>query len=169
VLLDYHRAVMTVDSRNLLRAALLFCFLTSATSGAEPPRYASIRRDSANLREGPSYDHRILWIYRHKDTPVKIIASFDAWRRVKDVDGTTGWMHHTQLSDKRTVVFIGFTKSPLRGDDGPNAKIVAYAQPGVVARLRACKLQACEVEASGTDGWVDKRNIWGVDAGEVFQ
>ena len=160
---------MIVDSKNLLRAALLLCFFTSSAIGAEPPRYASVRRDSAFLREGPSYDHRILWIYRHKDYPVKIIASFDAWRQVKDVDGTTGWMHHTQLSDKRTVVFIGYTKSALRGDDSPNAKIVAYAQPGVVARLRACKPQTCEVEAGGTDGWVDKRNIWGVESSEVFQ
>ncbi len=129
----------------------------------------SVRRDEANLREGPSYTHRILWIYQHKDYPLQIVASFDAWRRVKDVDGTVGWMHMTQLSDRRTVLFIGFTKSPLRNGTGPKAKILAYAQPGVVARLKACKPQVCEVEAAGADGWVDKRNIWGVDVGEVFQ
>jgi len=162
---------MTIDSRTAARAAALICVLATAIAAAppQPERYASISRDQANLREGPSYDHRILWIYKHKNYPVKIIASFDAWRRVKDVDGTVGWMHHTQLSDRRTVVFIGFTKSPLREDSGPAAKIVAYAQPGVVAHLKACKLQACEVEASGADGWADKRNIWGVDPGEVFQ
>ena len=161
---------MPIDSRRRL-IAVLFCALAGIAAAAppQPERYASISRDAANLREGPSYDHRILWIYKHKNYPVKIIASFDAWRRVKDVEGTVGWMHHTQLSDRRTVVFIGFTKSPLREDGGPNAKIVAYAQPGVVARLKACKLAACEVEASSADGWADKRNIWGVDPGEVFQ
>ena len=93
----------------------------------------------------------------------------DAWRKVKDVDGTVGWMHHTQLTDKRTVLFVGFTKSDLHATDDPTSKVVAHAQPGVVARLKACKPQVCEVEASGTDGWVDKRNIWGVGVGEVFQ
>ncbi len=162
---------MTIDSR-FWRSTVLFCLLGASAFAAEPavePHYASIHRDHANLREGPSYDHRILWVYQHRDYPVRIVASFDAWRQVKDVDGTTGWMHHTQLSDRRTVVFIGFTKSPLRQSDDPKAKIVAYAQPGVVAKLKACKPQACEVEASGTDGWADKRNIWGVDPGEVFQ
>ncbi len=161
---------MTIDSR--IRHFLLALVCLSTTAAAAPPqpaRYASVSRDAANLREGPSYDHRILWIYRHKNYPVKIIASFDAWRRVKDADGTIGWMHHTQLSDRRTVVFVGFTKSALREAGSPAAKIVAYAQPGVVARLKACKLAACEVEASGADGWTDKRNIWGVDPGEVFQ
>jgi SH3-like domain-containing protein len=160
---------MTSDSRISLFLLAFAYVSTAAAAPAEAPHYASIHRDHANLREGPSYDHRILWIYQHRDYPVKIVASFDAWRQVRDVDGTTGWMHHTQLSDRRTVVFIGFTKSPLRQSDDPASKIVAYAQPGVVARLKACKLQVCEVEASGTDGWADKRNIWGVDPGEVFQ
>jgi len=167
-------ASMMFDSRHVLRAASLV-FAVCASFAAAPetievqPHYASIRREQAFLREGPSYAHRILWIYKRKDYPVMILASFDAWRRVKDVDGTVGWMHRTQLSDKRSVLFIGFTKSALRAGDDPKSKIVAYAAPGVVAWLKACEPQFCEVEASGTDGWVDKRNIWGVDAGEVFQ
>ncbi len=162
--------MMFVDSR-LIRAVLLCAALSPQARAADAPfapHYASLRRDQANLREGPSYAHRILWIYQHKDYPVKIVGGFDAWRRVRDVDGTTGWMHHTQLSDRRTVLFIGFTRSPLREGDDPKSKIVAFAQPGVVARLKACKPSACEVDASGADGWVDKRNIWGVDAGEIF-
>jgi SH3-like domain-containing protein len=160
---------MRPDSR-----ALLFCLLVAAPALAADapafvPHYVSVRGATANLREGPSYDHKILWLYQHKDYPLKEIATYDAWRKVKDVDGTVGWMHHTQLTDKRTVLFVGFTKSDLHATDDPTSKVVAHAQPGVVARLKACKPQVCEVEASGTDGWVDKRNIWGVDVGEVFQ
>ncbi len=165
-------AAMISDSPRILRAAAILAALVLLSAETPPPNvphYASIRRGEANLREGPSYSHRILWIYQHKDYPVKIIASYDAWRRVKDSDGTIGWMHRTQLSDRRTVLFIGFTKSPLRRAGDPKAAIVAYAQPGVVARLKACEPQFCEVEAAGVDGWVDKRNIWGVETGEVFQ
>ncbi|MEJ0042124.1 MAG: SH3 domain-containing protein [Rhizomicrobium sp.] len=162
------------DSRFLLPAAALLCALcVSAAAAPEAiavqPHFASIRRDQAFLRQGPSYAHRILWIYKRKDYPVKILASFDAWRRVKDVDGAVGWMHRTQLSDRRSVLFVGFTKSALRADSDPKSKIVAYAAPGVVAWLKACELSACEVQASGTEGWVDKRNIWGVESSEVFQ
>lgn len=161
---------MIHDSRFL--ALTLACLLAAAPALAADtttPHYASLRRDEAFLREGPSYAHKILWIYKRKDYPVSIVASYDAWRKVKDVNGTVGWMHRTQLSDKRSVVFIGFTKSPLRSDADLHAKVIAYAQPGVVAWLKACQLQLCEVDAAGTDGWVDKRNLWGVDPVEVFQ
>lgn len=155
----------TMMRRTLLGLLLV---LSPFPVAADVVHYASIRRDEAYLREGPSYAHKVLWIYRRKDYPVKIIESFDAWRRVKDADGTTGWMHHTQLSDARTIVFIGFTKSMLHADFQPSSKVVAYVEPGVVAKLKACKPAACEVETSGVDGWVDKKNIWGVDLGEVF-
>jgi SH3-like domain-containing protein len=149
-------------------ALVLLSLALGAPAAADPARYASIRRDEAFLREGPSYAHKVLWVYRRKNFPVMIIGSFDAWRRVKDVDGTVGWMHHTQLSDARTVVFIGFTKSLLREDAKPSASIIAYVQPGVVAKLKACKPAVCEVETSGVEGWVNKKNIWGVELGEVF-
>jgi SH3-like domain-containing protein len=157
--------------RTIRGAAVLLIFLGAAPAAAGDalPHYMSLRRDEANLREGPSYAHRILWIYKHKEYPLRVLARFDAWLRVKDVDGTIGWMHRTQLSERRTVVFIGFTKSPLRNGAASGAKILAFAEPGVVARLKACKLRFCEIDAQGTDGWVDKRNIWGVDAGEVIQ
>jgi len=164
---------MSSDSCFVLGAvALLATLVVPAVAADVPaftPHYVSVRGGTANLREGPSYDHKILWVYQHKDYPLKVIATFDAWRKVKDVEGTVGWMHQTQLTDKRTVLFVGFTKSDLRETDDPKSRVVARAQPGVVARLKACKPQACEVEASGTDGWVDRRNIWGVDVGEVFQ
>jgi SH3-like domain-containing protein len=153
--------------RLYLQLALLSLAL-AAPASADPVRYASIRRDEAFLREGPSYAHKVLWVYRRKNFPVMIIGSFDAWRRVKDVDGTVGWMHHTQLSDVRTIVFIGFIKSLVREDSQPSSRIVAYAEPGVVAKLKACKLAVCEVETSGVEGWVNKKNIWGVELGEVF-
>jgi SH3-like domain-containing protein len=37
-----------------------------------------------------------------------------------------------------------------------------------VAKLKACKLAECEVETSGVEGWVSKKNIWGVAFSEVF-
>jgi SH3-like domain-containing protein len=156
------------NAGRLSLALALLSFAAAAPAAADPARFASIRRDEAFLREGPSYAHKVLWIYRRKNFPVMIIGSFDAWRRVKDVDGTVGWMHHTQLSDARTVVFIGFTKSLLREDAKPSSSIVAYAVPGVVAKLKACKPAVCEVETSGVEGWVSKKNIWGVELGEVF-
>jgi SH3-like domain-containing protein len=156
----------TVSLARLVPALVLSALM--APAAADPSHYASIRRDQAFLREGPSYAHRVLWVYHRKNFPLKILETFDAWRRVKDVDGTVGWMHHTQVSDARTIVFIGFTQTPLHAKADPHSKPVAFAQPGVVAKLKACEPRLCEVETFGVEGWVDKKNIWGVDLGEVF-
>jgi SH3-like domain-containing protein len=151
-----------------LFSSIILLFL-AIPAAADPPHYASIRRDQAFLREGPSYEHKVLWVYQRKDYPLRVLESYDAWRRVKDVDGTVGWMHHTQLSEVRTALFVGSSKSVIHAGSSPSSKIVAFVQPGVVAKLKACKPDVCEVETSGVDGWVDRKTIWGVDAGEVFQ
>jgi SH3-like domain-containing protein len=138
--------------------------------GAAPaPQFASISRDKAFLREGPSYQHRILWVYHRKDWPVEIVQTFDVWRKVRDKDGTTGWMHSSMVSDRRTVVVTSQSPAKIMDGVGERAKLVAKAQPGVVARLEACKPDACEVNADGTEGWIDKKDIWGVGASEVFK
>ena len=137
--------------------------------GASPPPspYASLSRDKAFVREGPSYQHRILWVYRRKELPVLIIQTYDVWRKIRDSDGTTGWVHSSMLSDRRTVVVT--SHAPAKITDKPDGKVVALAQPGVVARLEACEAETCEVSANGTEGWIKKQDVWGVDAGEVFK
>jgi len=161
---------MKSDSR-FLRVALAVVLLAICAAAADEPfspHYASIRRTETNLREGPSYDHRILWIYKRKDYPVWIISAYGEWRHVRDSDGSTGWMHHTQLSDRRTVLFVSHARSALRDAPDGAGKIVAYAAPGVVAVVKACELSACDVDVSGIDGWADKRDLWGVEPGEIF-
>jgi SH3-like domain-containing protein len=158
-------ATMKILPLSLLASVLFFSALC-ISAAAEPSHFASIRRDEAFLREGPSYEHKVLWVYRRHAYPLKVIGTFDAWRHVKDSDGTAGWMHHTQLSDARTVLFTA--RSAMRAGSARTSKTVAFVQPGVVAKLKACKPDLCEVEASGVDGWVEKKNIWGVDASESF-
>jgi SH3-like domain-containing protein len=148
---------------------LLATFVAGAHAAGPAPHYASLRTDKAYLREGPTYAHRILWIYRRKGYPVRVIAAFDIWRRVEDADGTLGWMNASMLTDRRTVLVMGKSRVPLGAAAGARARIVAWAEPGVVAALKACEVSQCKISAGGTDGWIDKKNIWGVDAGETLQ
>ncbi|MGL4278966.1 MAG: SH3 domain-containing protein, partial [Albidovulum sp.] len=48
------------------------------------PRYVSLKAAEANARRGPSLDHRIDWVFRHRDMPLKVTAEFENWRRVED-------------------------------------------------------------------------------------
>jgi SH3-like domain-containing protein len=140
-----------------------------SAASATAQQFASLRSDKVYLREGPTYQHRVLWVYQRKGWPVAIIDSYEGWRHVRDKDGTTGWVSAAMLSTARTVVITAATKAPIAANPGFGAKVLALAEPGVVAGLKACKPRFCEVSAGDIDGWIDKNKIWGVGAGEVFQ
>src|SRR5579864_2624572 len=113
-----------------LSALLLVGFVTAAGAAPEAPEaaftphYVSQRIDKAYMREGPSFDHKVMWVYQHKGYPLLVTASFDVWRRVLDVDGTTGWMSAQMLSDKRTVLVIGDGRVVLHASADPASKMV---------------------------------------------
>lgn len=145
--------------------------LALASLGAAPlPPFGSLASSKVYLREGPSYQHRVLWIYRRKGLPVKILTKYDIWYRVQDSEGTVGWISNVMISTaRRTVVVTSKRAAPIRDGSDVNAPPIAYAQHGVVAKLEACKAQVCEVSVDGTDGWIRKQDIWGVGVGEVFK
>jgi len=66
------------------------------------------------------------------------------------------------------VLIVGKGRADIRDSPYAAASVIAKADPGVVARLKACKPQFCEISASGLKGWMDRTRIWGVDAGEVI-
>ncbi len=159
----------------MTRLIALFVFLFCSGAWAAPPappggkvlRYVSQRAEKAYMREGPTYAHRVLWQYRHRGYPFAVIAEFDVWRRVRAADGTTGWMSHAMLSDRRSVLVTGKGRVNLyeKADGG---SVVALADPGAIAYLRACTREACQVRSEDIDGWISKSRIWGVEANEVF-
>jgi len=152
--------------------AIFFAFLAAmpalSVSPAAASHFVSLKSDKVYLREGPTYQHRILFIYRRKDYPLDVVAAYENWRRVRDVDGTVGWISTTMLSDARTVLIVGKAPAPVSATVFAGSAILAKAEPGVVAKLKACQPSRCKIAAGGVTGWVDKNRLWGVDAGEVF-
>src|SRR3954466_6709373 len=151
-----------------LAAILLIFSIAQAEAGqAKILRYVSQRPEQAYLREGPSYAHKVLWVYRHRGYPYAVLAQFDVWRRVRTPDGTLGWMAASMLTDQRTVLVTGKGRVQLFAKP-EGGKVAALADPGAVARLVACTLDACHISGEGVDGWISKSRIWGVEKSEVF-
>src|SRR3954465_10924691 len=121
--------------RVIIGFASILLILASAGAEAAPDkvlRYVSQRPDKAYLREGPSFGHKVLWVYRHRGYPFAVTAEFDVWRRVVTADGTVGWMSANMLTDQRTVLITGKGQVKLTaGSEG--GKAVALADPGAVA------------------------------------
>ena len=162
------------DKMAMIRLAAILLILSIPQAEAAPApvapkilRYVSQRPEKAYLREGPSYAHKVLWIYRHRGYPFAVIAEFDVWRRVQAPDGTLGWMASSMLSDQRTVLITGKGRVKLTADaDG--GKVVALADPGAIAYLRSCMRDTCRIHGEKVDGWIPKSRVWGVGADEVF-
>jgi len=159
-----HRAIAV-----LLGLLLTAPAMAQSRHGPQPlPHYASQRPAKAFMREGPSYNHKVIWEYRHRGYPFLVTARFDVWRRVRAMDGTVGWMNAHMLTDARTVLVTGKGRVQIHESGDPKSKVIGLADPNAILGLKACEAAACRVYADGVDGWVSKGRIWGVNANEVF-
>ncbi|WP_173985410.1 SH3 domain-containing protein [Magnetospirillum sp. SS-4] len=153
----------------LLTAALSVAG-AAETSGLPLPRFVSLRSDEVNLRAGPGQRYPIDWIYARKDLPVEVVAEFEAWRKIRDWQGTEGWVHQSMLSGRRMMVVIGGQRQ-LRGSDSDSADTLAVVEPGVLGRLLQCPRNRdyCRVDVGQTQGWLRRDEIWGVYRGEWLE
>lgn len=135
-------------------------------SGLKVPRFVSLKSGEVNLREGPSTDHAVSWVYVKRGLPVEVTAEFDNWRRIRDADGVSGWVHKSMLDGRRTVLILGGEPLALRRSAEASAAVAAYLAPGVIAALKSCDAARCEVEAGPYDGYVPRDRLWGVYPGE---
>lgn len=145
----------------LLLLGLSISFVAPATAQTvEVPYWASISVDEARMRKGPSPDVPVIWEYRRRDLPVKVIARFETWRKIEDPDGTQGWMAARLLSRMRTAI-VTDDIHPMREAPSAAAAISYRAEPGVVGRITDCANGWCMFDVKGRRGWIEADHIWG--------
>ena len=96
-------------------------------TGLPLPRFVSLRAGEVNLRTGPGVQHPVDWVYHRQNLPLEIIAEYGTWRKIRDWQGTQGWVHQSMVSAKRTFIVIGGTRT-VRRKDAPNSDPVARAE-----------------------------------------
>jgi len=101
-----------------------------------------------------------------KGLPVEIVEEFEAWRKIRDAQGTEGWVHQRMVTGTRNVLITGELRT-LRADADAAAPAVARAEPGVIAHLLDCRDTWCRVELQGVKGWLKRSEVWGVYPGEA--
>ena len=90
------------------------------TSGLPLPRFVSLRSGEVNMRAGPGLQYPVEWAYRRRALPVEVVAEYHHWRRVRDREGTEGWIHKSLLSGRRTAVVVGEIRT-LRSKAEPDS------------------------------------------------
>jgi SH3-like domain-containing protein len=113
------------------------------------------------MRTGPGTRYPIDWVYRRRGLPMEVIDEFDTWRRVRDSEGTSGWVHQSMLQGRRRVLVIAEGVS-LRRDPQDDSRPVAMLEPGVIATLESCGGEWCVLEIDSYKGWVKRSEVFGV-------
>jgi SH3-like domain-containing protein len=129
------------------------------------PRFASLKTDRVNLREGPSKDHATKWVYQRAGLPVEITAEFEIWRRVRDSEGVEGWVLHSLLSGRRTALVTPNKKgenSEIYARPSDSRELAATLQSGVIVNIRNCDGAWCLVDGEGFKGYIEQVKLWGV-------
>jgi SH3-like domain-containing protein len=135
------------------------------TSGLPVPRFVSLKSDHVNVRVGPTKDNDVSWIYTRSSLPVEITAEFENWRRIRDSEGSEGWVYHSLLSGRRTVVVVPKARddlTPLYDRADATSAVAAKLEAGVLANVRRCQGGWCRISGSGFDGWIEQQRLWGV-------
>lgn len=144
-----------------------------AGSGLPLPRFVSLKSDRVHARQGPSLEHKVLWVYTRAGLPLEVIKEFDGWRQVRDSDGAEGWILQSLVSGRRTALILPWEtkggKAPkinLLSNDAAGAQPVAIVEAGVIANIRSCDTKWCHVSVGDYRGYIEQNKLWGVYPGE---
>ena len=137
-------------------------------SGLPTPRFVSLNVSKANMRSGPGEQYPILWVYVREDLPLEVTDEYGAWRRIRDNEGTTGWMHGALLSGRRSGIISGATRI-LYADPDTKSKALLRTEPGVILSIQSCENDWCEVKIRGRNGWIPQEHFWGTYAKESIR
>ncbi|MEP7239924.1 MAG: SH3 domain-containing protein [Devosia sp.] len=170
--------------RAFLAAALIALPMAAVAAPTNPsglplPRFVTIKAKQSNVRVGPGYQYDIAWTYLAAGVPVEIVAEFDVWRKIRDVDGVEGWVHQNMLSGTRAgyVVKSLTDQVALRAAAAEDGGVVAWVGPGFPVRINGCKDGWCTVVATdhptagqgaSFSGYLPENDLWGVYQGETF-
>src|SRR5579872_5423187 len=133
----------------------------NAGSGLPVPRFVTLRSDKVNVRSGPGARYPVEWVYEKRGLPVEVVAEYELWRKVRDLQGTEGWVHQNLLSSRRAVIVVGHVRA-LKREARDDAGAVAQLEPEVVGQLLECNPGWCRIDVEGYRGWLKRDEFWGV-------
>ncbi|MBO4956690.1 MAG: SH3 domain-containing protein [Rickettsiales bacterium] len=124
--------------------------------------YMSLKFNEVNSRGGPNIEFPVLFTYKLRSMPVKIVGEYDKWYKIVDKDGDSGWVSEHLLSKTRTVI-VTKNNQFLYSNYNKEAYPIYKIEKNVIGKLLKCKFDRCKIKVSKIKGWVDKSAIWGID------
>ena len=133
----------------------------SVNSYGKDEYFRTLRNDTVNLRQGPSFDYPVKIFYKKKFLPVLIQDSSSNFRKIRDHENNSGWIHISQLSKKKAAIIIKdneimFNSATIYSNP------VAILKEGRLVKIYKCKQTWCKVLTDKYKGWIKKESLWGL-------
>ena len=140
---------------------VFFIFFLSIQNLLATEYFLTLRNDKVNLRQGPSFEYPIKLFYKKKFLPVLVKDKFENFRKIRDHENNTGWIHISQLSKKKAAITINeeqlvFSKPSIY------SKPTVILKKGRLCKISKCKGEWCKVRVDKFKGWVKKNSLWGL-------
>ena len=147
----------------LISLVLFFSTLLSFSKSIsnESINFLSLKNNEVYLRQGPSFEYPIKLIYKKKYLPVEILDKLENWRKIRDFESNSGWIHISQLSRKKSAINIK-KNSILYKKSTIYSKPIAKLEIGRLVLIKKCKIEWCKINSGNYLGWVFKNTLWGI-------
>jgi|TARA_B110000914_G_scaffold134083_1_gene117216 SH3-like domain-containing protein len=140
---------------------LIFIFILTLTNLLSAEEYFSILKyNNVNLRQGPSKNYPVKIFYKKKYLPVIVQDRSDNFRKIRDHEDNTGWVHVSQLSQKKAALVsddqvVVFKNSTVFSEP------LVILERGRLCLVSKCKERWCKIRVEKYSGWVKRKSLWG--------
>ena len=148
------------NSFNFLILLFLVNFLNQKTLANENLNFLSLKNNEVNVRLGPSKKYPIKYTYKKKYLPLEILDRSETWRKIKDFEKNSGWIHISQLSKKKSAINIK-DNSVIYKKPTIFSKPMAKLETGRLVLVKKCKDAWCKINTGGFTGWINSKYLWG--------
>ena len=142
----------------------LFVLLSSLTAESIMARMVAVKNDNVNMRSGPGLNKEVLWKLGI-GFPLKVLKTKGKWLKVKDFEGTVGWVHKNVVHRSGHMVVKAQKKNKgkinIRSGPGISNKVVAQAYYGVVFKTLEQRKGWVKVQHGNVTGWIKRTLLWG--------
>ena len=154
---------MKIKDKNYYTFLILFfliILLIQKSFASESINFLSLKNNEVNVRVGPSKKYPIKFTYKKKYLPLEILDKSEAWRKTKDFEKNSGWIHISQLSKKKSAINIK-NNSVLYKKSTIYSKPIARLEVGRLVLIKKCKKKWCKITSGDYSGWISKIFLWG--------
>ena len=135
-------------------------FLTPKSFSSENLNFLTLKKNEVNLRQGPSFDYPIKLVYKKRYLPVIILDKSGPWKKIRDFENNTGWIHTALLSKKKSAINIK-NHSIIYKKPTIYSKPIVKLEVGRLTLVKKCKLEWCKISSGDYQGWIFKSSLWG--------